>query len=154
MRPSQTEIRQRSGSDLRLALDNRALTGREVTIHLGDVSKMATPGSDFMIAKTSSICGCMFMKDAWPPRSLSVLRGDREERRPALLMNFNCARSKTMSLAGPASTGASCFSKSGAVAVSRLPLSFTMIAPAFWARRLFGVGFRGAYELWFLLVLG
>ncbi len=33
---SKSGIRQRSGSDLRLALDNRALAGGEVTVHLGD----------------------------------------------------------------------------------------------------------------------
>ena len=61
---------------------------------------------------------------------LELLRVEENTRRPALLMNFNSARSNTRSLTERASTGASCSSNSGAVAVSRLPVSLTVMAGA------------------------
>jgi hypothetical protein len=73
------------------------------------------------------------INDACPPRALTVLRALANTRNPALLMNFSSARSKMMSLTGWAKIVESCRSSSGAVAVSRLPMSRIVVAyDDFW----------------------
>src|SRR5947207_2303294 len=62
-------------------------------------------------------------------------------------MNFNCARSNTRSLTVSPSTGTSWRSSSGAVAVSRLPVNLTVMAPASGPLTLFWIWISSGISL-------